>query len=155
MADSQNMMKWPLIAAALLVVLRIPLELAGAPGAVTNLFGVAWLYFLVPVYFGFKIAQGVDGSRFGVLFRKLLTFNFLTRLMVMPTYWLAFALGWSAPRFALQNGGVVGDGVSPFEGLLVVPVRNLILWTVLATVVGMIIGSVVLAVKNRSAAATG
>ena len=152
MESTRSMLKWPLIIAAFLVLVRIPLELAGAPDALTNILGVAWLHLLVPFFFASMIAKSGVANPYKSLFSSLLVFSVLTRLMVMPTYWAAYALNWTAPRCAIQNGGVVGEGVTPFAGLLLVPVRNVILWTVFAVVVGMILGSVVIAVRRRSAA---
>ncbi len=61
-------------------------------------------------------------------------------------------MNWGATRFALNNGGVVGDGVTSLEGYLLIPFRNLVIWTIFATVVGMILGGITLAVRKRSAA---
>ena len=147
----QSMMKWPLIAAAILVVARVVLEQIGAPESVNNVFGVTWLYFLVPIYFAWTIAARAEPQPYRTVFKNLLLFATATRLMIMPTYWLAYLLNWSAPRFQLEEGGVVGEGITAFW-LLFIPVRNAIFGIVFGTVVGMIISSVFLAVRLRGAA---
>jgi hypothetical protein len=149
------MMKWPLIIAAVLVVLRVVLEQLGAPESVNNIFGVAWLYFIVPFYFAFRISATGEPKPYRALLKNLFLFSLYTRLMIMPTYWLAYAFKWTAPRFGLQMGGVVGDGVSPFQGYVWVPLRNAIFWIVLATLLGMILGGVTLLIRRRAAARKG
>ncbi len=61
-------------------------------------------------------------------------------------------MNWGATRFALDNGGVVGEGVSSLEGYLLIPFRNLVIWTIIATCVGMILGGITMLVRKRSAA---
>ncbi len=55
--DTKKLIKGPLIIAAALVVLRILFEQAGAPGAVNNIFGVVWLYFIIQTARAVRIAQ--------------------------------------------------------------------------------------------------
>ena len=69
--------------------------------------------------------------------------------MVMPTYWLAHALLWSAPRFNRGQSDVV-VGVSPLTGYLLVPVRNLVVWIILSTLVGMILGGITLFLRRSA-----
>jgi hypothetical protein len=150
---TKDMMKWPLIIAAALVVLRVVLEQAGVPETVNNIFGVSWLYFITPVYFASRIVGSGDTRPFKTLFKTLLVYITYTRLMIIPTYWLAYMLQWKAPRFGLQMGGVVGEGISPVEGYLWIPVRNALVWIVGGTIIGMIIGGVTLLIRRRGAAA--
>ena len=140
-------MKGPLILALVVVIVRIVLELAGASDKICNVFGLAWLYFLVPIYFGLQISGSGTASPYMALLKTNLLFAFYTRLMVLVSYQLAYLLDWTAPRFQLNQGGVVG--ASTLQGLLVIPVRNLVIWVVAATLVGMIIGSIVLAIRLR------
>jgi hypothetical protein len=151
--ETKGMMKWPLIIAAMLVMLRLVLEQAGAPETVNNIFGVSWLYFIIPVYFAIRIIRSGDARPFKTLFKSLLGYITYTRLMIIPTYWLAYMLQWRAPRFGTQMGGVVGEGISPVEGYLWIPVRNAAVWIVGGTVIGMIIGGVTLLIRRRGAAA--
>lgn len=151
--NSKSMMRIPLIIAAAVVIIRIVLEQAGAPNSINSIFGVAWLYFLVPVYFAMQISQFDSPSPYKSLFGALGLYAIYTRLMVLPTYSLAWWLNWQAPRFQLQQGGVVGEGVSALQGLLVIPLRNAAIWIISAVIIGMIIGSVTLAIKRKTASA--
>jgi hypothetical protein len=146
---SKGMMKWWLIVAAVLVVLRVVLEQLGVPESVNNIFGVAWLYFVVPIVFAFAISKSGEPKRFKALVKNLLIFSTITRLMIMPTYWLAYAREWGAPRFSLDMGGVVGDGVTPLQGYLIYPIRNALVWIVFATLLGMILGGITLLLRRR------
>lgn len=149
MTDLKSLIKGPLVVAAVLVVVRLLLEQAGSPATVNNVFGVAWLYFIVPFYFAFRIAGSSEPKPYVALLKTLLLFVLLTRVLVAPTYWLAYAFSWEAPRFALEQGGVVGDGVTALQGYVVIPLRNLAIWTVAGTVVGMVLGGTALAVLRR------
>ena len=145
-----SLVRLPLIIAAIVIVVRVVLEQVGAPSSVNQVFGVAWLYLLVPIYFGLNLAAA--DSPYKSLFKTLLCFVAYTRVMVMATYMAAYQLKWTAPRFSVEGGGVVGEGVTALEGLLLIPVRNLLIWIVIGTLVGMIIGSIVVAVKRRGTA---
>ena len=70
--------------------------------------------------------------------------------MVMFTYMLAYIFSWKAPRFAYP-GGTVGQNVSVLSGILIIPLRNLLGWVVAVTVIGMILGSITLLLKRKSA----
>lgn len=146
----KGLMKWPLLAAAILVVLRVVSEQAGAPEAVNRIFGVTWLYFIVPVYFALKITAAGDEHPYKTLFIKMAIFVALVRLMVLPTYWLAYAFDWEALRFSAEQGGVVGDGISPLHGYLLIPLGAFLFWLIAATLVGGGIGSIVIAWKRRA-----
>jgi hypothetical protein len=147
-----SLMKKLLLLAAALVVARVVLERLGAPESINNVFGVVWLYLVAPVLFGIQIAASEESRPFMALFKNLVVFSAITRLMVMPTYWLAYLYQWAPPRFGTELGGVVGEGVSPLAGYLLIPIRNAMIWVVLAIVVGMILGSVTLLIRRRSAA---
>ncbi len=153
-----GMMKWPLIIAAVIVVVRIVFEQLGAPESVNNIFGVAWLYILVPVYFAMQIAASGVAQPFKSLLKSTATYAAYTRLMVMPTYWLAYMMNWTMPRFTTAQGGVVAvDGATPLTPLmayLVIPVRNALIWIVMATIVGAIVGSITLVIRRSAAAKT-
>ena len=149
MANGNNMMKWPLVAAAVLIVVRVVLEQAGSPESINNAFGVVWLHFLVPFYFAGHIFKSGAARPYWELFRNLLLYTTYTRLMIIPTYWLAYWLQWTAPRFGSTMGGVVGDDITPIYGYLWIPLRNAGLWIVSAMVVGMILGGVTLMIRRR------
>ncbi len=153
--EMKGMMKWPLIIAAVLVIVRVVLEQASVPEVVNNIFGVAWLYFIVPVYFALRIAAIGEAKRAKVLAKYLLLFTTYTRLMIMPTYWLAYAFQWPALRFSLKIGGVVGEGVSPLAGYVGIPIRNAVVWIIAATVIGMILGGITFLFRRQGKASTG
>lgn len=145
-----KIMKMGLIVAAVIVVLRIILEQAGAPDMVNMVFGVAWLYLLLPICFALRIASTHEPSPFKGLFLDVLLFGVWTRLMVMATYMLAYMLKWNAPRFSMKMGGNVGETVSFLNGFLLIPARNAVIWIVMATAVGMIIGGITFAIAKKS-----
>lgn len=146
-----GLMKAGVLVAACIIVVRIILEQFGAPESVNNIFGVAWLYLVFPVLFALRIAASGEPGPFKALFKALLLFGVYTRLMVMASYMLAFLFKWQAPRFSLKMGGNVGPDVSALQGLLVIPARNALIWIVMATVLGMIIGGIVLFTKRKPA----
>jgi hypothetical protein len=146
-----GLMKAGVLVAACIIVVRIILEQFGAPESVNNIFGVAWLYLVFPVLFALRIAASGEAGPFKALFKALLLFGVYTRLMVMASYMLAFLFQWQAPRFSLKMGGNVGPDVSALQGLLVIPARNALIWIVMATVLGMIIGGIILFRKRKPA----
>ncbi len=145
-----KIMRVGIILAGAIVVLRVILEHAGAPHSINTIFGVAWLYFLLPVCFALRIASSREASPFKGLFLDVLLFGVYTRLMVMATYIIAYFLRWTAPRFTLRGGGNVGENVSKLQGILVIPLRNAATWVVFVVVVGMIIGGITLAIARKS-----
>lgn len=146
--------KKPLVIAAAIIVIRIVLEQVGAPSGVNIVFGVVWLYLILPFWFAGKIAASPEPRPYLALFKNVGLFALLSRVLVMVTYWLAYAFSWTPTRFSLAGGGVVGEGVTPLQGYLVIPLRNLAAWTVAATLIGMILGGITLAVMRRRAVAS-
>ncbi len=144
-----NRLKWPLIVAATVVVLRIVLEQLGAPDSINSLLGVAWLHILAPFYLAYLIQASGSHRPYRALFQDLFLYTLYTRLMVLVTYWMAYLWQWQSSRFLLAGGGNVGEGIGPFQGYLVIPVRNLVVWIVMAMVVGMVLGSILLLIKRR------
>jgi len=149
MSDDRKAMKTGVLIAAIVIVLRIVLEQAGAPGAINFIFGVAWLYFILPVLFALSIRMKAYAGPYRILLKDVFLFAVYTRVMVMITYMLAYVFKWKAPRFSAGMGGNVGDNIDALTGLLVIPLRNALFWIVMAVFVGMIIGSVVLLLKRR------
>ncbi len=146
-----RLMKAGLLVAAGIIVARIILEQLGAPEWANNIFGVAWLYLIFPVLFALWIAASAEPSPFKKLFTALVLFTLYTRIMVMVTYMMAYLLKWQAPRFNIKMGGNVGPDVGAVQGLVFIPVRNALIWVVMATILGMIIGGVLLFAKRKSA----
>jgi hypothetical protein len=154
MSDNSKIMQRGVIIAAMILLIRIMLEQVGAPEMVNNIFGVAWLYIIVPVLFAVSIRARECSNPYKVLLKDVLLFGVYTRLMVMITYMLAYFFRWNAPRFALSRGGNVGENVGTFMGVLIIPVRNALIWIVMVTILGMIIGSVTLLLKHKAPAPT-
>jgi hypothetical protein len=147
----KGLLKWPLIIAAVLVVGRIILEQAGAPGWLNNLFSVVILYvFIAPLYFGFRIAGSSVDHPYRALLKTIALFTALARSMVIPTYWLAYHFQWTAPRFSVQEGGNVGPNVTPVVGYIVIPFVAAVVWILISLVVGGLLGSLVIKVKRKT-----
>ena len=150
--STQGIMKIGLLVAAVIIVVRIVLEQLGSPGVINFIFGVAWLYFVIPVLFALRLRTAGDAGPFKALVKNLALFAVYTRLMVMVTYWAAYQYQWQAPRFSAAEGGNVGPDVSPLQGFLIIPVRNALILVVLVIVLGMIIGGITLTLKKKATA---
>jgi hypothetical protein len=144
--------KVPLIIAAILVVGRVLFERAGAPETINNLVSVAVFYVLVvPLYFAFRIAKTGVPHPYGTLLKSTALFTVLARLMVTPTYWLAYAYQWPQARFSTAAGGNVGPGVTPLWGYVLIPIAAAVVWILISLIVGGGLGSILIAVKRKSA----
>src|SRR2546425_9893689 len=90
----KGILKWPLIIAAFLVVVRVVLERAGAPETVNNIFSVVVFYVLIaPLYFAFRIA----GSGIAAPYKNLLIRISSKRppfLRHWRARWLYRRIGW-------------------------------------------------------------
>jgi hypothetical protein len=149
----KGLLKWPLVIAAILVVGRIILEQAGAPGWLNNLFSVVILYvFIAPLYFAFRIAGSGADHPYRTLFKTIALFTALARSMVIPTYWLAYHFQWTAPRFSIQEGGNVGPNISPVVGYILIPFGAAVVWILISLVVGGLLGSLVIKLKRKPSA---
>jgi hypothetical protein len=147
----KGLLKSPLVIAAILVVGRIILEQAGAPGWLNNLFSVVILYvFIAPLYFAFRIAGSSVDHPYRTLLKTVALFTALARSMVIPTYWLAYHFQWTAPRFSLQEGGNVGPNVTPLVGYVLIPFGAAVVWILISLVVGGLLGSLVIKVKRKT-----
>src|SRR5437870_5488302 len=110
----KGMLKWPLIIAAVVVVLRIVLERAGAPEALNNVISVVVLYVLIfPLYFAVRIAKSEVARPYVTLLKTTALYTALARSMVIPTYSLADIYQWPHPRFSVAHNCVVGPGAMP------------------------------------------
>jgi hypothetical protein len=145
----KTLLKWPLIVTFGVIVVRIVLEESGAPQAINTIVGVVWLQLLVPVYFGLMLANSTKLPRFVTLAKLVVLYALCTRLMVLASYSLAYVFQWSAPRFSVEGGGVVGEGVTPLQGLLLTPALNQVFWVIGGVVLGMLLGSASLAAGRR------
>jgi hypothetical protein len=146
MSDTK-VMRWSVIVAAAIIVFRIVLEQLGTPEQINNVFGVAWLYLILPVLFAMGIRAQNRTKPYGILLKDIVLFALYTRGMVMITYMLAYVFSWKSPRFAYP-GGTVGENVGVWKGIFLIPLRNVLIWVVMATIIGMILGSITLLLKR-------
>lgn len=147
--STRGLMKAGLVIAAAVVVVRVALEQFGAPETINNIFGVAWLYFIMPVLFALRITGSRVRRPFIALLKDVVLFGIYTRLMVMVTYVAAYQFRWQAPRFRADQGGNVGAGIDALQGLVVIPLRNAALWVVFVTILGAIIGGIALKLRKK------
>ncbi len=154
MTDIKSLIKLPLVIAVVVIICRLIVEQVGAPEMLNMIFGITWLHLLVPFYLASRIAKAGAAKPFLNLLASLSVFTLAVRILVAATYSLAYALSWEAPRFQLAGGGVVGEGVTPLEGYLLIPLQNLVITGVALIVIGMILGGITLAILRRRAPAT-
>jgi hypothetical protein len=139
----KGILKWPLIIAALVVVLRVVVERAGGPSVVSSLLSIAALHtVLVPVYVAIRLGGSPVEHPYRTLFKLILIFAVATRAMLLPVYWLARIFIWPESRFA----GLADS--SPLIGFVAIPMYTALIWIVSSVVVGGAIGSLVLAIMN-------
>jgi hypothetical protein len=144
----KGILKWPLIIAAVVVVLRVVVEQAGAPNIVANALSVVALHFFIgPVYFAIRIAKSGIARPYTTLFKLITLYVVLTRAMVLPTYWLARVYEWPQPRFY----GLAGPDVTPFTGYIAIPFATAAFWIVASVIFGGVLGSIIIAITNRGA----
>jgi hypothetical protein len=146
----KGILKWPLIIAAVIVVLRVVVERAGAPVSVSNMLSVVALHtLLVPLYVAIRIGLSRVPRPYWMLIKLVAIYVVLTRAMIVLTYWLARIYRWQAPRFT----GLFGPDVTPFRGFIAVPFLTAGLWIAVSLVVGGTIGTIVVVVlRSRMAA---
>jgi hypothetical protein len=141
----KGILKWPLILAAAATVLRVVVELAGAPGAVSNLISVVALHLvIVPVYFAIRIAKSGVPHPYLTQFKLTVLYVVLARAMVIPTYWLAYIYQWDQSRFSQ----LMGPDVGPFAGYIAVPFATAGIWIVVSTIFGGGVGSIIIAASR-------
>lgn len=145
----KGILKWPLIVAAVVVVLRVISERAGAPAIVSSMLSAVALHtFLAPLYFAVQVGLSGAPHPYGMLMKLIGIYVVLTRAMILPTYWLARIFQWPESRFA----GLSGPGSSPFVGFIAIPFLTAGFWIVASLIVGGLVGSITLAIVRRSRA---
>jgi len=142
-----SQIKWPLILNLVVIVVRVLLEEMGAPGALSNIFSVAWLAFLIPIYFAVGMAASGEAHPYKALIKLIVLYGVGVRLMVAVSYSLAYAFAWSAPRFS--GGGVIGEEVTALQGLLLTPAFNLVPGLIMAIGSGLLVGPATLAIRRK------
>ena len=142
-----SLMKAGVLAAACVVVVRIILEQLGAPESVNNIFGVAWLSLVFAILFALRLAASGKPALSRHCSRPWCSSP------VHPPHGHGYLL---IPTSEVAGAEIRhADGrecrpVGSLQGLLVIPVRNALIWIVIATVVGMIIGGGVLFAKRKA-----
>jgi hypothetical protein len=140
----KGILKWPLLLAAVVVVLRVVVEQFGAPDSVANLFSVVALHFAIgPIYFAIMLARSGVPRPYGQLIKVIALYVVLTRAMVLPTYWLARIYHWPQQRF----GGLADT--TPFTGFITIPFQTAAIWIILSLVFGGVAGSIVMAIIRQ------
>jgi hypothetical protein len=142
-AELKGILKWPLIVAAVVVVLRVIVERAGAPSAVSNMLSIVALHTLLgPIYFGIRIGRANEPRPYLTLIKLIAIYALATRAMVLPTYWLARVFEWPESRFY----GLWGPDVTPFVGFIAVPFATAAFWIGASIVIGGAIGAATFAI---------
>ena len=139
----KGILKWPLIVAAIVVVLRVIVERSGAPAAVSNMLSVAALTTLLgPLYFALQIGLARKPHPNSMLIRLIFIYAVFARAMVLPTYWAARMFNWTESRFA----GV--DAPNPLVGFVALPLITAVFWIAVSMVVGSVIGFITVAIVH-------
>ena len=147
--ELKGILKWPLIVAAVVVVLRVISERAGAPAVFSSMLSVVALHTIIaPLYFAVQIGLSGAPHPYGMLMKLIGIYVVLTRAMILPIYWLARIFEWPESRFA----GLAGPDVTPFVGFIAVPFLTAAFWIVASLIVGGLIGSITLGLMRRSRA---
>ena len=145
-----RILKSVVILVGTVVVTRLIMEEADAPSWLSGVFGVTWLLGLIPGYLATKIARSNEMRPYFVLARVSVGFVLIAASMVGITYSLAYPLGFSAYRFTVDSGGVVGDSVTPVQGLIMTPLTNFGLTLGIGLAAAIVIGPSVLWILRRS-----
>jgi len=155
MADRSNLLKLiriPILIALAVTVVRATVEAFGAPNAVSAIFGVAWLHMFFPVYFAIKILELGFDRPFVALIKSTVMWAVPVRVAIAITYVLGYVYQIDSLRFQTGSMGPVGEGVTPLEGYLLLPLLNFGSWMVIAVILAAITGGITLRVKQRSVA---
>jgi hypothetical protein len=141
----KDMLKWPLIIAAIVTILRVIVERAGVPDSVSNVFSVVALHLLIaPLYFAIRIGLSSPPRPYVMQIKLVASYVILTRAMIIPTYWLAYILGWHQRRF----GGLSPD-TAPFTAYITIPFATAAMWIVASVIIGGAFGCIVIALMSR------
>ena len=149
-SDLINIIKVPILIALAVTVVRTTVEAFGAPTALSMILGVAWLHMLFPVYFAMKILELGFEKPFVTLIKTTVMWAVPVRAAVAITYVLGYVYQIDSLRFQTQSLGPVGEGVTPLEGYLLLPLLNFASWMFAAVILASITGGITLRVTKRS-----
>ena len=141
-----QLIKLPVAVAAAVVVIRVILELAGATGWLPNIFGVAWLDILVPIYLGIKIAEAGMPKPLLELIKAMLMYAVVARGLVAVTYILAYVFGWSSNRFQ----AVIPSDATPLQGFITIPLTGMGFGLLSALLGAVVFGGLTLLIRRRT-----
>ena len=145
----KGLLKWPLIIAVIVVVGRVVAERAGAPSWISNGLSAAVLHLVIaPVYFAIRLGAPGIKRPYVTLLAAVAIYAVVVRLMVIPTYWLAYIYQWPEGRFSASQSGVVGEGITPLMAYLVIPFGAAFAWVIGTVIVGSALGTVIIAVRR-------
>jgi hypothetical protein len=146
----KGILKWPLIIAAVVMVLRVVNERAGGSPILSSTLSVVALHtLLAPIYFAIRLAGSGSERPFAALLKLILIYVLWTRAMLIPVYWLARIFEWPEARFE----GLWGPRSNALVGFIAVPFLTALFWIVASVVVGGAIAAGVLAImRSRSKA---
>lgn len=150
--DLVQLIKMPILIALAVTAVRLFLEALGAPTAVSVVFGVAWLHILFPIYFATRIVERGFERPFVTLIKTTVMWAVPVRAVIAITYVLGYVYQIDSLRFQAQSLGPVGQGVTPLEGYLLLPLLNFGSWMIAAVVLATVTGGITLKVKQRSPA---
>ena len=150
-SDLINLIKVPILIALAVTVVRATVEALGAPTAVSMTLGVVWLHILFPIYFAMKILDLGFERPFVTLIKTTVMWAVPVRVVVALTYVLGYVYQIDSSRFQTGSLGPVGEGVTPLDGYLLLPLLNFGSWMFGAVVLAAITGGLTLMVKKRSA----
>jgi len=149
MKSRSGILTLPLIVAAVVVVLRVIVERAGAPESITNWLSIAAMHtVIVPIYIALRLSKSDAASPYLSLIKMIALFAVLARIMILPTYWAGRIFEWTQSRF----NGLWGPDVDAFRGFVGVPLVTAGIWIVASVVIGGVLGSIILAVTRRPSA---
>ena len=147
MKSDFGILKWPLIVAAVVVVLRVILERMNVSESINNLLSIAVMHTLiVPIYIAIALGLRKSPRPFLTLFKLIALFAVLTRIMILPTYWAGRIFQWTNSRFF----GTWGEGVDPFRGFIGVPFGTAGMWIAASIVIGGVLGTIALAITRKA-----
>jgi hypothetical protein len=148
MKSESGILKWPLIIAAVIVVVRVFFERMGVPETINNLLSIAAMHtVIVPIYIAIQLGRRKAARPFFSLFLQITVYAVVTRIMVLPTYWAARIFEWTNSRF----NGTWGPDVDAVTGFVGVPLGTAAIWIVASIVIGGALGSIVLAITRKLA----
>jgi hypothetical protein len=148
-SDLVNLIKIPILIALAVTVVRSTVEAFGAPTAVSMILGVAWLHMLFPVYFAMKILDLGFKKPFVTLIKTTVMWAVPVRAAVAITYVLGYIYQIDSLRFQTESLGPVGEGVTPLEGYLLLPLLNFGSWMIGAVILAAITGGITLRIRSR------